>query len=154
MFQIGQAIDFVHNRVGIAHRDRSLENVFVHNGESKLGGCGLSVAATLRPIDAVGKMAPEVLVASAEVTTSYDPCAADVWSLGITFFMLLMGSPQGEVASTERAPFRAFCRRSDVRNVLHACSVSGMLCHSAITGRASEKSSSARTSSHNANESS
>ncbi|GAB9477742.1 hypothetical protein Gpo141_00014879, partial [Globisporangium polare] len=122
--QVAQSLDFLHHRVGVAHRDVSLENVFVHNGACKLGDFGLSVAASSRPSEAVGKkayMAPEVVATStAEVPLAYDPCSADVWSLGVVFFMLLTGSPLVEVASMDHAPFRAFCRGGDVRHVLKA----------------------------------
>lgn len=78
--QITQALAFLHQRVGVAHRDVSLENVFMHDGQCKLGDFGLSVAVSARPSDSVGKMAymaPKVVVAATK-KSSYDPCTADV----------------------------------------------------------------------------
>ncbi|KAI9905554.1 hypothetical protein PsorP6_013681 [Peronosclerospora sorghi] len=68
----------------MAHRDVSLENVFVtHDGiyKKKFGDFGLSTKANTKTSDFVDKaqyMAPEV---AAQV--SYSPVVADVWSLGI-----------------------------------------------------------------------
>ncbi|RLN63390.1 hypothetical protein BBJ29_001731 [Phytophthora kernoviae] len=81
MKQIFAGVDYLHRQLGIAHRDLSLENVLMHNGECKISDFGLSVSAKSRCVERVGKeyyMAPE-MVAGEE----YDPVKADIWSLGI-----------------------------------------------------------------------
>ncbi|KAF1778341.1 hypothetical protein PC129_g17868 [Phytophthora cactorum] len=95
---LARGLRFLHETCNIAHRDVSLENVFVtRDGVYKLGDFGLSTRADRRASGCVGKaqyVAPEVV---AEV--SYDPVTADVWSLGILLFMLLTGAPLLEFAS-------------------------------------------------------
>ena len=83
---------FLH-RLGIAHRDLSLENVLVKDGICKISDFGLAIDTNLHPKsqEIVGKrfyMAPEVVQGD-----WYDPKAADIWSLGILLFILLTGSP-------------------------------------------------------------
>ncbi|KAI9909497.1 hypothetical protein PsorP6_014683 [Peronosclerospora sorghi] len=89
----------------MAHRDVSLENVFVtHDGIYKIGDFGLSTKANTKTSDFVAKaqyMAPEV---AAQVT--YIPVVADVWSLGILLFMLLTGDPLLEFASPTSQEFK------------------------------------------------
>ncbi|KAE8885844.1 hypothetical protein PF004_g15293 [Phytophthora fragariae] len=91
--------------LGIAHRDLSLENVLVHNGECKISEFGLSVDANALCLGRAGKdyyMAPEVV--AGEV---YDPVEADIWSLGIMWFVMLTGSPLVSVASRQNKAFLA-----------------------------------------------
>ncbi|KAI9905345.1 hypothetical protein PsorP6_014413 [Peronosclerospora sorghi] len=89
----------------MAHRDVSLENVFVtHDGIYKIGDFGLSTIANTKTSDFVAKaqyMAPEV---AAQV--SYIPVVADVCSLGILLFMLLTGAPLLDFASPTSQEFK------------------------------------------------
>ncbi|POM72786.1 Protein Kinase, partial [Phytophthora palmivora] len=98
VLHLARGLRFLHDTCNLAHRDVSLENVFVtRDGVYKLGDFGLSTRADTRASGCVGKtqyVAPEVV---AEV--SYDPVTADVWSLGILLFMLLTGAPLLEFAS-------------------------------------------------------
>ncbi|KAK1930278.1 putative cell cycle serine/threonine-protein kinase CDC5 [Phytophthora citrophthora] len=104
MLHLARGLRFLHETCNIAHRDVSLENVFVSRDEVyKLGDFGLSTRADVRASGCVGKaqyVAPEVVAEA-----SYDPVTADVWSLGILFFMLLTGAPLLEFASPSNPEF-------------------------------------------------
>jgi serine/threonine protein kinase len=105
--QIALGLDFLHHIIGVAHRDVSLENVFVHHGVLVLGDFGLSISVSERPSTTVKKlcyMAPEVVTGRA-----YGPRLADIGSLGVLFVILHIGSPLLEVASSANSAFRTFC---------------------------------------------
>ncbi|KAG6617204.1 CAMK/CAMKL protein kinase [Phytophthora cinnamomi] len=88
--QLARGLSFLHAH-GVAHRDLSLENVLLKDGQAKICDFGLSADAEQLSSDVVGKyyyMAPEI--AQGQV---YDPKRADVWSLGVLLFILLTGSP-------------------------------------------------------------
>ena len=101
--QIVLGVQFLHTELQLAHRDLSLENILLRNGMCKVSDFGLSMRASERSTECVGKeyyMAPEV-VAEQE----YEPCVADIWSLGIMLFILLTGSPLLPVASRAERGF-------------------------------------------------
>lgn len=104
LLHLARGLQFLHETCNIAHRDVSLENVFVtRDGAYKLGDFGLSTRADSRASGCVGKtqyVAPEVVT-----EPSYDPVTADVWSLGILLFMLLTGAPLLEFASPASPEF-------------------------------------------------
>ncbi|KAI9908415.1 hypothetical protein PsorP6_004334 [Peronosclerospora sorghi] len=89
----------------MAHRDVSLENVFVtHDGIYKIGDFGLSTKANTKTSDFVAKaqyMDPEVAD-----QVIYSPVVADVLSLGILLFMLLTGASLLEFASPTSQEFK------------------------------------------------
>lgn len=99
---------FLHEN-GIAHRDISLENILLQNGRAVIADFGLcarkdSKKNEFRCSEMVGKhyyMAPEVVCRS-----EYDPCQADVWSVGIALFILLTTSPPFDMASRADSGFR------------------------------------------------
>ncbi|RLN73832.1 hypothetical protein BBJ28_00012913 [Nothophytophthora sp. Chile5] len=102
--QISSGVQFLHAN-GFAHRDLSLENVLVTaSDECQVCDFGLA-AATAKPTrETVGKlfyMAPEVLAG-----VQYDATKADVWSLGVMLFIMLIGAPPVETASSTDARFR------------------------------------------------
>lgn len=90
----------------IAHRDLSLENILLSDGVCKISDFALSVATqgascSLRE----GKdfyMAPEVVA-----NEDYDPVKADIWSLGVMWFILLTGSRLVPLASRDDKNFLA-----------------------------------------------
>ncbi|CAK5156855.1 unnamed protein product [Aphanomyces euteiches] len=91
MAQITSAVLHIHSQ-GIAHRDLSLENVLLDaSSNCQLCDFGLAVpvsscSADDGPVGKMKYMAPEVFAEEA-----YDPCKADVWSLGIMLFMMVSG---------------------------------------------------------------
>ncbi|GAB9462548.1 Camk protein kinase [Globisporangium polare] len=104
MRQIAQGVQFVHQS-GYAHRDLSLENVLVTKDDvCQVCDLGLAASASKVSKETVGKlfyMAPEVLAGN-----RYDPTKADVWSLGVMLFIMLIGAPPVESAATSDARFR------------------------------------------------
>ncbi|EGZ24557.1 hypothetical protein PHYSODRAFT_484521 [Phytophthora sojae] len=104
MRQIAGGVQFLHAN-GFAHRDLSLENVLVTD-DDQCQVCDFGLAAsTAKPSrETVGKlfyMAPEVLAG-----VQYDATKADVWSLGVMLFIMLVGAPPVETASASDARFR------------------------------------------------
>ncbi len=99
MLQLIDAVLYLHSH-NICHRDIKPENVFLHNSQAnglraKLGDFGLSTVFTAaRPcsfsmVGTPGYVAPEVLTARA-TKRGYDT-AADVWSLGVVLFIMVIG---------------------------------------------------------------
>lgn len=116
--QILLGVQFLHQS-GIAHRDLSLENVLLSDSNNELRICdfGLSTSVNSPCSGRVGKfnyMAPEVVLGD-----KYCPVQADVWSLGVIFFILLTGSPLFEVAEPSDPAFQ----------VVKQVGVSGILAH-------------------------
>ncbi|RLN57027.1 hypothetical protein BBJ29_001358 [Phytophthora kernoviae] len=105
---------FLHSH-GIAHRDVSLENILLRNGRAVIADFGLCVQAGSSPSgsflcdETVGKhyyMAPEIVARE-----RYDPRKADIWSVGIAFFILLTSSPPFERADPCDPGFRYVAKR-------------------------------------------
>lgn len=105
------------HHLGFAHRDVSLENIFVtETNECKLGDFGLAVPLNMKCSTSVGKqfyLAPEVFSGK-----SYYPEYADVWSLGIILFILHTGIPLFESPCMEDARYAFFCKNG-LRALLH-----------------------------------
>ncbi|OQR84274.1 protein kinase [Achlya hypogyna] len=107
--QVVSAIQHLHS-IGFAHRDISLENILVDNKDTvKLCDFGLAFPTAVRSNATVGKpfyMAPEVFAG-----VEYDPAAADMWSLGVLFFVLVTGMPIFSVPSEQDAGYRVLARQ-------------------------------------------
>ena len=105
--EISQAISHIHTR-GIVHRDTSLENILLDDNLScHLADFQLAKTSASNIQGVVGKliyMAPEMH----SHPNGYDGYQADMWSLGILFFILMTGNPLCEVASTDNANFQLF----------------------------------------------
>lgn len=103
--QVIEGVRYLH-KLGIAHRDLSLDNVLVAPDQTfKITDFGLSCAADRPAYGRVGQdhcMAPEV-----QAGGMYDPKKADVWSLGVMLFALLTGSPFMRVANSSDPAFTA-----------------------------------------------
>ncbi|KAE9075734.1 hypothetical protein PF010_g24187 [Phytophthora fragariae] len=120
--QVAAGLAFVHKH-GIAHRDISLENIMLHRGHCKIGDFGLATRARRASGRRVGKeyyMAPEIVAGE-----TYDPKAADVWSLGIVLFMMLTGSPLVSLASTSVKSFRTL-KQAGITVVMQAWGVTSV----------------------------
>ncbi|TDH70610.1 hypothetical protein CCR75_007103 [Bremia lactucae] len=129
MRQIASGVQFLHAN-GFAHRDLSLENVLVSD-EDQCQVCDFGLAAsTAMPChETVGKlfyMAPEVLAG-----VQYDATKADVWSLGVMLFIMLIGAPPVETASLSDARFRLMSEKG-VRNLIDRWGLTNELSASAI----------------------
>ncbi|ETV98393.1 serine/threonine protein kinase [Aphanomyces invadans] len=113
--QIVRAVAYMHRR-GFAHRDLSLENVLVDgHGHCLVCDFGLATPASSWSCESVGKsfyMAPEVVAGDV-----YDPKQADVWSLGVILYMLVVGTPLVGVASVGDHRFR-YLATHGVRNLM------------------------------------
>ncbi|KAL4086343.1 hypothetical protein PRIC1_014470 [Phytophthora ramorum] len=107
---------FLHSH-GIAHRDVSLENILLRDGRAVIADFGLCVQKAsgsptgneFRCEETVGKnyyMAPEIVARE-----RYDPRRADIWSVGIAFFILLTSSPPFERADPSDPGFRYVAKR-------------------------------------------
>ncbi|XP_060037989.1 MAP kinase-interacting serine/threonine-protein kinase 2 isoform X3 [Erinaceus europaeus] len=101
---VASALDFLHNK-GIAHRDLKPENILCEHPDQvspvkicdfdlgsgvKLNGdCSpISTPELLTPCGSAEYMAPEVVEAFGEEATMYDK-RCDLWSLGVTLYILL-----------------------------------------------------------------
>ncbi|KAF4319552.1 hypothetical protein JM18_005804 [Phytophthora kernoviae] len=104
LHQIASGVQFLHAN-GFAHRDLSLENVLVSDDDQcQVCDFGLAASTAKFSRETVGKlfyMAPEVLAG-----VQYDATKADVWSLGVMLFIMLIGAPPVETASATDARFR------------------------------------------------
>ncbi|OWZ17482.1 Serine/threonine protein kinase [Phytophthora megakarya] len=127
--QVAEGLAFLHNH-GIAHRDISLENIMLHRGTCKLGDFGLATRAQCADGRQVGKkyyMAPEIVAGE-----TYDPKAADIWSLGIVLFIMLTGSPLVSLASMSVKSFRTL-QQAGIKTVLQAWGVAPSMTDSAMS---------------------
>ncbi|POM72532.1 Protein Kinase [Phytophthora palmivora] len=126
--QVATGLAFLHDH-GIAHRDISLENIMLHRGRCKLGDFGLATRDLRGDGRQVGKkyyMAPEIVAGD-----TYDPKAADIWSLGIVLFIMLTGSPLVSLASMSVKSFRTL-KQAGIKTVLQAWGVAPSMTDSAV----------------------
>lgn len=110
MNQVLVGVKAMHD-AGICHRDLSLENVLLNDGNCRIIDFGLCLrvpqheglldkkSIRIKPQGRCGKlfyMAPEIY----ENTDAFNPYAIDVWSLGAMLFMMLTSSPPYDRPST------------------------------------------------------
>ncbi|OQR84091.1 protein kinase [Achlya hypogyna] len=121
--QIAEGVFYIHAHQ-LAHRDLSLENIFVDaHGTLKIGDFGLAIALPSSATKACGKlfyMAPEMH------SGEYDPSKVDVWSLGILLWMLLTGLPLVNNSTSADETF-AFLQRHGLRTLVAAWNLSHLV---------------------------
>ena len=90
--QLTSALCYLHEDLKIAHLDVKPENILIVSttGQIKLIDFGASQYFTSDPLTSFKGTrqyaSPEILFQK-----SYDPVAADVWAVGVTFFKMVMG---------------------------------------------------------------
>ena len=111
--QLASSLFFCHSK-NIAHRDIKPANVLVDSYERlKLGDFGLS--AKIRDGERCNKLTGSYLFMAPEIigNQDFDPFAADVYALGITFYIMATGSPPWRSSNVDT--LRKLARSSDVR---------------------------------------
>jgi len=110
-YQVASCTAWMHSK-GVCHLDMSLENAMIGTRSKKRGveikiiDFGVAqlypnqkfVANT--PVGKTGYMAPEVFNRK-----TYDPRAADIWSIGVMLFMMLIGAPPYQVPKRSNPAF-------------------------------------------------
>jgi serine/threonine protein kinase len=110
---------------GISHRDISLENFLKHGDELALIDFGLSAEMDphthlLQNRGPVGKtkyMAPELVVSA---PLDVDGRKLDVWSLGVTLFMLITQTEPFHIASVSDSRYNLMVLKGQLREVLQS----------------------------------
>ena len=96
LLQMLDALEYLHSKAGVVHRDLKLENILIdENVTFKLIDFGLSDSGNLKSLTgAVGSpsyVAPEVLE-----HTNYDGTKVDLFSMGVLLFIIVQGQfPHG-----------------------------------------------------------
>jgi serine/threonine protein kinase len=106
--QVSQALNYLHER-GIAHRDIKPANILIDKyGRPKLADFGLSQFVTCEKLTHMCGtfifMAPEVFCFNPNAFT--DLYAADIWSLGVTFYLLSVPCPLRFEVCPGHCPYR------------------------------------------------
>lgn len=89
--QLLEVLDYCHSQK-IAHRDIKPENIFLDEYDHiKLGDFGLSCKFTNQELST--RKCGSLMFCSPEIlsTPEFDPFAADIWALGITFYYMATG---------------------------------------------------------------
>jgi len=110
-WQVASCTAWMHSK-GVCHLDMSLENAMI-GSRSKKRGVEVKIidfgVAKLYPnhkfvanvpVGKTGYMAPEVFNRK-----TYDPRAADIWSIGVMLFMMLIGAPPYQVPKRSNPAF-------------------------------------------------
>lgn len=92
--QLLDSLDFLHNKVGVAHLDLKLENVLIGNNfQVKLCDFGFYEELKTKVCKnrgTHGYRAPETYLQSNE---GFDGAKADIFSLGVILFIMIFGVP-------------------------------------------------------------
>jgi serine/threonine protein kinase len=107
--QMAEGLSFIHQH-GVAHLDVSLENCLIDDGVVKICDFGLAQKSLVNSVaPRTGKtfyMAPEVAFPALQQSMdNYDPRQADVYSLGVSLFMMCTGFQPYESPSPDDPSF-------------------------------------------------
>lgn len=112
MIQIVDAVSALHNKTNCAHLDLKLENILItKDGILKLcdfGFCLYSQQLINKKLGTLAYMAPEVHEAQ------FSPCkpkTADIFSLGVLFFILAFGAPPFHAAQSTDSYYKLMKQR-------------------------------------------
>ena len=116
--QLVGAVGYMHSR-SVAHRDIKPENILLADGELKLADFGLAVLfahkGEYKPCQTVcgspPYMAPEVVPKggfTGRKTEPYQGDMADIWSVGIVLFVLLVGNTPWDEPTMNSYEFRDY----------------------------------------------
>ena len=110
MAQMIAAVEYLHAR-SIVHRDIKPDNILLdHNYDAKLCDFGMADFQDAKVFSGRGTlpyMAPEIIECRGDL---YADKAHDVWSLGVTLFVLLTGTFPWGAAQAGDPEYDAFCR--------------------------------------------
>ena len=92
--QIIEGLNYLHNNLGIAHRDLKCENVLLDHSFEKAQICDLGFATFVPDNEnlsstfcgSISYSAPEIIRCE-----PYDPKLSDIWSVGILLFCIITG---------------------------------------------------------------
>jgi len=112
MHQILAGLEFL-QRLGISHRDMSLENLLVHGGGCLIIDMGMCLLVPregnrrylITPQGTCGKwnyISPEI----AHNRVPFDGYAVDMWAVGVILFLMLTGFPPWERPTTDDERFK------------------------------------------------
>ncbi|KAL8290400.1 hypothetical protein RQP46_002658 [Phenoliferia psychrophenolica] len=97
LYQLFNALDYLHRTMNISHRDLKLENIIVSGSGpfpkvllADFGAARVADTAFSSITGTLVYLSPEALTAWTR-REGYDGKLLDMWSLGIVFFMLLLG---------------------------------------------------------------
>lgn len=98
--QLIMGLDYIHT-IGVVNRDIKLENILVTEGDRpllKICDFGYSknvqASAAKSKVGTLSYLAPEVL--ETETGSSYDGVMSDIWSSGVSLYIMLLGVPPFE----------------------------------------------------------
>ncbi|OHS96250.1 Spindle assembly checkpoint kinase [Tritrichomonas foetus] len=111
--QISAALAYCHSK-HIAHRDIKPANILIDSYE-RLKLCDFGLSAQVSNGEKCKKLAGSFLFMAPEIfeKNEFDPYAADIYALGITFYMMATGMPPWYSSSVET--LRKMARSCDIR---------------------------------------
>ncbi|XP_017493700.1 PREDICTED: testis-specific serine/threonine-protein kinase 3-like, partial [Rhagoletis zephyria] len=91
--QATQALAYMHDKVGMAHRDIKIDNLLLHNHKVKVTDFGFARQVVNKKGEVIlsGTFCGTLPYQSPEIIAQkmYDPIKADCWAMGVTLFCML-----------------------------------------------------------------